>query len=424
VPPDGPRSHALRSRSSARRRRASARDRRTSRRTPCRRRSAVLVAARAGRQEHSASLPAGRSARARRRRSRRKPALGFLARPEGRRRARSSPVQGDRTRNRRRLVRDVLRHPSSASPETVVPRLRRRLVRRLVAAPVGCIPAAPLQPRAASSTRRIAVPCVFPYSMTDSFRPPPADRSRSPAPTYSPIHSGRSRPGLAHLPRSNSRTSIRNPERADAAASRAESWLDEMGSRLERRPGFPGHRDVDGRSDAGLGRSRKTDRADPCARQHLPDSQRDRPGPMARHGIQLLVRRGSSTIAPVIESGRRRSRKGGSKMESTYKIIELVGTPRSRGKAAKNAVEKGRQVVRASRRRSWRARPEGREGKVVAYRARVKVSFKYEVRPLPQPRPPARTCAQPAREARASLRRMSRRVRIFFGAGFHCTVGA
>jgi flavin-binding protein dodecin len=68
-------------------------------------------------------------------------------------------------------------------------------------------------------------------------------------------------------------------------------------------------------------------------------------------------------------------------MESTYKIIELVGTStKSWEEAAKNAVEKAAKSVRDLRVAEVGALDlKVEKGKVVAYRARVKVSFKYEV---------------------------------------------
>ena len=65
--------------------------------------------------------------------------------------------------------------------------------------------------------------------------------------------------------------------------------------------------------------------------------------------------------------------------ESTYKIIELVGSsPNSWEEAAKNAVEKAAQTLkdlRIAEVTELDLKIEG--GKVVAYRSRIKVSFKY-----------------------------------------------
>jgi dodecin len=65
--------------------------------------------------------------------------------------------------------------------------------------------------------------------------------------------------------------------------------------------------------------------------------------------------------------------------ESVYKVIELVGSsPKSWEDAAKNAVEKaGKSVkeLRIAEIAELDMKIEG--GKVTAYRARVKVSFKY-----------------------------------------------
>ncbi|MBA7688312.1 Calcium dodecin [subsurface metagenome] len=68
-------------------------------------------------------------------------------------------------------------------------------------------------------------------------------------------------------------------------------------------------------------------------------------------------------------------------MDSTYKIIELIGTsPTSWEEAAKNAVEtatKSLKDLRIAEIVEFDMKVE--EGKVVAYRAKVKVSFKYQV---------------------------------------------
>ncbi|OGP57793.1 MAG: transporter [Deltaproteobacteria bacterium RBG_13_61_14] len=65
--------------------------------------------------------------------------------------------------------------------------------------------------------------------------------------------------------------------------------------------------------------------------------------------------------------------------DSTYKIIELVGTSKtSWEEAAKNAVEtasKSLKDLRIAEVNQMDMRVEN--GKVVAFRARVKVSFKY-----------------------------------------------
>lgn len=67
-------------------------------------------------------------------------------------------------------------------------------------------------------------------------------------------------------------------------------------------------------------------------------------------------------------------------MDSTYKVIELIGTsPDSWEKAAKNAVEtasKSLTDLRIAEAVEFDMRVE--EGKVVAYRAKVKISFKYQ----------------------------------------------
>lgn len=67
------------------------------------------------------------------------------------------------------------------------------------------------------------------------------------------------------------------------------------------------------------------------------------------------------------------------KKESVYKIIELVGTStKSWEDAAKNAVERAARSLRELRIAEVAMLDMKLEnGKVVAYRARVKVSFKY-----------------------------------------------
>ncbi len=66
--------------------------------------------------------------------------------------------------------------------------------------------------------------------------------------------------------------------------------------------------------------------------------------------------------------------------ESVYKIIELVGTsPDSWEDAASNAVERASETLRDLRvAEVSELDMKVEDGKVVAYRARVKVSFKFE----------------------------------------------
>jgi hypothetical protein len=66
--------------------------------------------------------------------------------------------------------------------------------------------------------------------------------------------------------------------------------------------------------------------------------------------------------------------------ESVYKVIELVGTsPESWEKAVVNAVETAAKTLRDLRiAKVAELDVQLDDGKVVAYRARVKVSFKYE----------------------------------------------
>jgi len=67
-------------------------------------------------------------------------------------------------------------------------------------------------------------------------------------------------------------------------------------------------------------------------------------------------------------------------MDSIYKVIELIGTsPNSWEDAAKNAVEtagKSLKNLRIAEAVEFDMKVE--EGKVTAYRARVKISFKYQ----------------------------------------------
>jgi flavin-binding protein dodecin len=67
-------------------------------------------------------------------------------------------------------------------------------------------------------------------------------------------------------------------------------------------------------------------------------------------------------------------------MESIYKVIELIGTsPNSWEEAARNAVEtasKSLENIRIAEIIELDMKVE--EGKVIAYRARVKVSFKFK----------------------------------------------
>jgi flavin-binding protein dodecin len=65
--------------------------------------------------------------------------------------------------------------------------------------------------------------------------------------------------------------------------------------------------------------------------------------------------------------------------ETVYKVIELVGSsPTSWDEAAKNAVEKAGQTLRDLRIAEVdKLDMKVENGKVAAYRARVKLSFKY-----------------------------------------------
>ncbi len=66
--------------------------------------------------------------------------------------------------------------------------------------------------------------------------------------------------------------------------------------------------------------------------------------------------------------------------QSTYKVIEVIGTsPKSWEEAAKNAVERVAESVRDLRVAEVLAQDLViTEGKVEAYRTKIKVSFKYE----------------------------------------------
>ena len=66
--------------------------------------------------------------------------------------------------------------------------------------------------------------------------------------------------------------------------------------------------------------------------------------------------------------------------ESVYKIIELVGTsPNSWEEAAKTAVERAAKTLRDLRiAEIIKLDMKIENGKVVEYRARVNISFKYE----------------------------------------------
>jgi dodecin len=74
-------------------------------------------------------------------------------------------------------------------------------------------------------------------------------------------------------------------------------------------------------------------------------------------------------------------RKGSKKTraEAVYKIVELVGTsPTSWEEAARNAVETAAQTLRELRiAEIIKLDMKVDDGKVVAYRARVSLSFKY-----------------------------------------------
>ena len=66
--------------------------------------------------------------------------------------------------------------------------------------------------------------------------------------------------------------------------------------------------------------------------------------------------------------------------ESVYKVIELVGTsPKSWEEAVQNAVEKAAQSLRDLRiAEVQKLDAKIENGKIITYRARVSVSFKYQ----------------------------------------------
>ena len=67
-------------------------------------------------------------------------------------------------------------------------------------------------------------------------------------------------------------------------------------------------------------------------------------------------------------------------MDSTYKVIQLIGSSsESWEKAASNAVEKAAKSVRDLRiAEVIEMDMQIEDGKVVAYRTKLKISFKYE----------------------------------------------
>jgi len=67
-------------------------------------------------------------------------------------------------------------------------------------------------------------------------------------------------------------------------------------------------------------------------------------------------------------------------MESTYKVIELIGTsPNSWEEAARNAVDTARKTLKDLRiAEAVEFDMKVEDGKVTAYRTKVKVSFKYQ----------------------------------------------
>lgn len=84
--------------------------------------------------------------------------------------------------------------------------------------------------------------------------------------------------------------------------------------------------------------------------------------------------------APYHTSAHPGENKGENMAESVYKIIELVGTsPESWEKAAAVAVERAAQTLRDLRiAEVAQLDMQLENGKIIAYRAKVKLSFKYE----------------------------------------------
>jgi len=79
-------------------------------------------------------------------------------------------------------------------------------------------------------------------------------------------------------------------------------------------------------------------------------------------------------------AGRKKTKEGRAMPESVYKVIELVGTSSdSWEKAAKAAVDKASKTLRDLRiAEVTQLDMHLEDGKVLAYRAKLKVSFKYE----------------------------------------------
>jgi flavin-binding protein dodecin len=99
----------------------------------------------------------------------------------------------------------------------------------------------------------------------------------------------------------------------------------------------------------------------------------------------VIARSGRAHVGRHVGAGRGRWRTGHickeiSMSDSVYKVIELVGTSEdSWEKAAKNAVEiagKSLKNLRVAEIKELDMKVE--DGKVMAYRARVSLSFKYE----------------------------------------------
>ncbi len=86
------------------------------------------------------------------------------------------------------------------------------------------------------------------------------------------------------------------------------------------------------------------------------------------------------SVELVCRQTRRTTREDGTMAESVYKVIELVGTSsESWEKAAAAAIERAGQSLRDMRiAEVAELDVQIKDGKIEAYRAKVKVSFKYE----------------------------------------------
>jgi flavin-binding protein dodecin len=93
-------------------------------------------------------------------------------------------------------------------------------------------------------------------------------------------------------------------------------------------------------------------------------------------GVRRVMHSSRFDIIPVLVAEKR---KGGIMPESVYKIIEIVGSsPKSWEEAAKHAVDTASESLKDLRvAEVTKLDLKIEDGKIVAYRARVNVSFKY-----------------------------------------------